>query len=209
VILLFEYKTVKRTCSFETVEKKSRFISHATQVKCEHEAVEFINTMKSKYWDATHNVYAYILKDNATWRYSDDGEPSGTAGIPTLNVIQQEQLFDTCIVTTRYFGGTLLGAGGLVRAYTKAAKSAVDESGILRRIFCFEYNITTDYAMLGKIQSSAAEAGCIAGEVVYAHNVRMQYFIPYSLHNFENLINDITGGTASIIKEKEGKYIDV
>ncbi|NLB82250.1 MAG: YigZ family protein [Clostridiaceae bacterium] len=195
--------------SCEITEKKSRFISHIAPITNEENVISFINGIKTKYWDASHNVYAYVLRENAISRYSDDGEPLGTAGIPTLNVIQKEELLDVCIVTTRYFGGTLLGAGGLVRAYTKAAKSAVDAAGIFRRIYCDLYNINTEYSMVGKIQNAAANAGCIMGETAYTDNVQLQYFVPYNILNFKDIIKEVTGAKAIITKQNKGEYISV
>ena len=110
-----EYKTVEFESKDEFIEKKSRFIGYVKPVKTQEEATEFINAIKSKHWDATHNVSAYVLRDNNIQRSSDDGEPSGTAGVPTLDVLLKEGIVDTCVVVTRYFGGTLLGAGGLIR----------------------------------------------------------------------------------------------
>ena len=121
-----EYKTVEFESKDEFIEKKSRFIGYVKPVKTQEEATEFINAIKSKHWDATHNVSAYVLRDNNIQRSSDDGEPSGTAGVPTLDVLLKEGIVDTCVVVTRYFGGTLLGAGGLIRAYSHASKIAVD-----------------------------------------------------------------------------------
>ena len=113
---MMEYKTIRLREEAEFIERRSRFIGHACPVKTEEEAVAFINEMKAKYWDASHNVYAYCLREGQIKRYSDDGEPQGTAGIPVLDVLQKSGVVDTAVVVTRYFGGILLGAGGLVRA---------------------------------------------------------------------------------------------
>ena len=131
-----EYKTIGARASDEFVEKKSRFIGHICPVTMQQEALDFIQSLKTKYWDATHNVYAYVLRDGQIRRYSDDGEPQGTAGIPTLDVLLKEGLTDCCVVVTRYFGGTLLGAGGLVRAYSHACKLAVDAGGVVTMALC-------------------------------------------------------------------------
>ena len=109
-----EYRTVEKEASDFFIEKKSKFIGYAKPVSTPDEAADFINTIKAMHWDATHNVYAYVLRDNNFQRYSDDGEPSGTAGVPVLDVLLKENLVNVCVVATRYFGGTLLGAGGLV-----------------------------------------------------------------------------------------------
>ena len=126
-----EYRTVGKEVSVSFIEKKSEFIGHIKPVQTEQEAREFLEQKRSEYSDATHNVYAYILRENNTQRFSDAGEPHGTAGMPTLAVLQKENLTDVVCVVTRYFGGILLGAGGLVRAYSKSAKLAVDEAGIV------------------------------------------------------------------------------
>ena len=125
-----EFKTIDKSISTEYVEKKSRFIGHICSVQTEDEAVLFVKKIKTKYWDASHNVYAYSLRDGQNRRYSDDGEPQGTAGMPVLDVLLKENIVDAVLVVTRYFGGTLLGAGGLVRAYSHTAKIAIDEAGI-------------------------------------------------------------------------------
>ena len=118
-----EYQTLTREAQYEFTEKRSRFIGYARPVTTEQEALDFIAAIRSKHWDAKHNVYAYRLREGHISRYSDDGEPSGTAGIPVLSVLQKGDLTDCVIVVTRYFGGILLGGGGLVRAYSHAAAS--------------------------------------------------------------------------------------
>ncbi len=206
---MYSYKTVKIENSAEFTEKKSRFIGYAKPVTTEDEAIEFIKKIRAKHPDATHNVYAYKVRENNIQRYSDDGEPAGTAGIPTLDVIQKEGITDICIVVTRYFGGTLLGGGGLVRAYTKGAKIAVDSAQILERYYCFEYTVNIDYTTLKKVQSEALDMGCIAGGVEYANDVTLTYYVPYDLEGFEEKLTDITNGRAIIKKSNSGKYVDV
>ena len=119
-----EYLTLKQEASDEFYEKRSRFIGYAKPVTTLEQATEFINTIRQKHWDATHNVYAYVLRDGQQRRYSDDGEPSGTAGVPVLDVLLKGNITDCCVVATRYFGGVLLGAGGLVRAYSQGVWTA-------------------------------------------------------------------------------------
>ena len=123
------YTTVKKPASAELIEKRSRFIGYVKPVKTQEEAVAFINEIKSKHWDATHNVYAYVIRGEGISRYSDDNEPQGTAGIPVLDAIRKRDITDCVVVVTRYFGGTLLGAGGLVRAYSASAKAGIDAAG--------------------------------------------------------------------------------
>ncbi|MBP3368207.1 MAG: YigZ family protein [Clostridia bacterium] len=138
--------TLARAASAEMEERKSIFIGHATPITCEEDARAFIEKKKKEYYDARHNVYAYVLDGGSVARYSDDSEPQGTAGIPILNVIKMSGATDLCIVVTRYFGGILLGAGGLVRAYSAAAKMAIDEAGFA----VFEnynlYSMTVSYS---------------------------------------------------------------
>lgn len=146
-----EYKTVEKENSDEFIEKKSRFIGYVCPVQTQQEAVDFINSIKSKHWDATHNVYAYVLKENNIQRYSDDGEPSGTAGVPVLDVILKNELVNVCVVVTRYFGGTLLGAGGLVRAYSHASKLAVEAGRIITMAPCKILKVSVDYSFYDRL----------------------------------------------------------
>lgn len=148
-----EYKTVKLKNSDEYIVKRSRFIGYANHVETVDEANRFIQEIKSKHWDATHNVYAYILRDGGVKRYSDDGEPQGTAGVPTLAVLEKENLTDVAVVVTRYFGGILLGGGGLVRAYSHSAKIAVESSNIITMALCTDIEIPCDYNFYGKLSS--------------------------------------------------------
>jgi len=154
-----DYKTVLKRAADEIIEKKSRFIASVAPCKTEEEALSFLSEIKKKYSDATHNVYAYNIAENNIRRYSDDGEPSGTAGVPTLDVILKEELTDVCVVVTRYFGGTLLGAGGLVRAYGKAAKAGLVAAQIVRMIYSEIYEVKCDYASLGKIEYEISANG--------------------------------------------------
>ena len=146
-----DYITVEGFAVDEFVEKKSRFIGYAKHVETEEEAMAFVNEIKQKHWDATHNVYAYVLRDGMTRRYSDDGEPQGTAGIPTLDVILKENVVDVCVVVTRYFGGILLGGGGLVRAYSQGCRVALGASKKLYMTPCTVLEIAVDYSFYGKL----------------------------------------------------------
>ena len=145
------YKTIYEKAEASFVEKKSEFIGYIAPVKTNYEAVEFINSIKAQHRKAKHNVYAYILREDNITRYSDDGEPQGTAGVPVLDVLQKEGLTDVCVVVTRYFGGILLGGGGLVRAYSHSCKIAVDASKIMLMCNCYELKLITDYNLYGKI----------------------------------------------------------
>ena len=146
-----EYTTIAGYASDSFIERRSRFIGAIRPVQTEEEAIAFINAKKAEYWDATHNVYAYILRDGQIRRYSDDGEPQGTAGIPVLEVLQKEGLWDVVVVVTRYFGGVLLGAGGLVRAYSHGCKIAVDAAEKQTVCECAELSMAFGYDFYGKI----------------------------------------------------------
>ena len=148
------YKSVHKEGRDEIIINKSRFIGTACPVESEEEALEFIDRIKKEFKDATHNVYAYVIGENSNiQRFSDDGEPSGTAGIPVLNVIKQENLRNVAVVVTRYFGGVLLGAGGLVRAYTKGAKIALDSGIIVDKNLFYDVSFKIDYTLLGKMEN--------------------------------------------------------
>ena len=146
-----EYKTIYEPAEDRFIEKKSEFIGYIAPVKTNDEAVEFVNQIKAKNRKARHNVYAYVLREGNISRYSDDGEPQGTGGVPVLDVIQKEGLTDVCVVVTRYFGGVLLGASGLVRAYSHACKLAVDAARVMVMCECYEITVTCDYSFYGKL----------------------------------------------------------
>ncbi len=145
------YFTISKPASDSFIEKKSEFIGYIAPVKTNDEAVAFINQIKAMHRKARHNVYAYILREDNISRYSDDGEPQGTAGVPVLEVLQKRGLTDVCVVVTRYFGGILLGGGGLLRAYSHAASIACDAAHIMDMRLCHRLTIKTDYNLYGKI----------------------------------------------------------
>lgn len=202
------YKTVLSSAQAEMVEKKSRFIASVKPVVTEEEAIDFINECRTKYRDATHNVYAYVIQENNISRYSDDGEPSGTAGVPTLEVINKEHLTDVAIVVTRYFGGTLLGAGGLVRAYGKTAKLGVDAAKITEKIYCHKLYIKAPYDLLGKIRYLIDTGDYIPGEIVYTESVEITLYVKYDL--LDRFLKDLEETTnASVVAEIVGEmYVD-
>ena len=146
-----DYKTVACEYSAEFVEKRSRFIGYIAPAGTPEEAADFIHSIRAKHWDATHNVYAWALRDGQQSRYSDDGEPQGTAGLPVLGVLQKSGLTDAVIVVTRYFGGILLGGGGLVRAYSHSAALAVEGAQVLDMRLCRIFTVDSDYTLYGKI----------------------------------------------------------
>lgn len=145
------YYTVSDAANASFIEKRSEFIGYIKPVRTNDEAVEFINSVKAQHRKARHNVYAYILRKDNISRYSDDGEPQGTAGVPVLEVLRKRELTDVCIVVTRYFGGILLGGGGLVRAYSHTASLACDAAHIMNMCECHRLRITCDYSLYGKI----------------------------------------------------------
>ncbi|WP_373599644.1 YigZ family protein [Paraclostridium bifermentans] len=210
------YKTLHEFGMDEIIIEKSTFIGYAKPIKTEEEAVEFINEIKKKHKDATHNVWAYTVgKSMNIQRYSDDGEPQGTAGIPTLEVIKKEDLRDVVVVVTRYFGGVKLGAGGLVRAYTKGAKIGLESAKIIEKVMYQEIKIKIDYNQLGKVQNEIMNMGYFIKDTIYEDNVEI---IVYSRKNeMDNLIEkitNITSATANItlgeefyLSEKDGQVI--
>ena len=197
--MLKEYKTVKKAAQAEFIERRSRFIATVKPVSTEVEALSFIEQMKSRYHDSTHNVYAYIISDNNICRYSDDGEPSGTAGIPVLDVLRKEGLTDVAIVVTRYFGGILLGGGGLVRAYGTSAKCGVDAGGIIKRVLCDIVKVEADYTTFGKVQYETMGKGYIIKDTVYGANVILYvYCETEDTDNYIKFITDITNARATV-----------
>lgn len=189
-----DMKTVYQGASAEVVEKKSRFIGEVYPVTSEEEATEILEQVKKQYWDARHHCWAYVIGETQPMeRFSDDGEPSGTAGKPILEVIRGQALTNTLIVVTRYFGGTLLGTGGLVRAYTKASQEAVSVSTIITRIRGFKLKVTTDYTGIGKIQYILGQKGIPLLDSVYTDKVEI--FVLVSEKEERSLVAEITEGT--------------
>ena len=173
------YTTIQKLAEAEIVEKRSRFIATVKPVKTEEEALAFLNELRQKYWNATHNVYAYIIEENQIMRYSDDGEPGGTAGLPVLDMLKKEGLTNLIVVVTRYFGGVLLGTGGLVHAYSKSAKAGVVAAGLLDMILCRRITLTCEYTLLGKLQNLIAKhLEVIVEEAVYTDKVELPLYLP-------------------------------
>lgn len=189
------YKTVSLCASDEFTEKKSRFIGYVKPVQTVDEAMAFVNEIKQKHWDATHNVYAYVLRDMMTRRYSDDGEPQGTAGIPVLDVLLKAEVVDVAVVATRYFGGTLLGAGGLVRAYSHTAKIALDAGGVVTMQLCAVAEARCDYSFYGKLPALIEGAGGKIDDTVFADDVKVLFRIAdEKLAPFNEKLFDISNG---------------
>ncbi|MBE7001593.1 MAG: YigZ family protein [Ruminococcaceae bacterium] len=179
----------------EFVEKKSRFIGRVWPVETEEEALAKIAEMKKQHYDATHNCWAYVLKSGAM-RFSDDGEPGGTAGNPMMQVLQKENLFNVCCVVTRYFGGTLLGAGGLVRAYTKGAKIAIDAAGkSMKRVWSVLY-IPCPYSFYERVKLEAEAFGGVIRDTQFGAEVELEILVAQpKAQEFLDKILDMTSGT--------------
>lgn len=202
------YKTVSEESETLLVEKKSKFISHVRPVDNEADAIAYLNKIRSEYPDATHNVYAYVIDENNIFRYSDDGEPSGTAGMPVLDTIRKAGIVDVIVVVTRYFGGTLLGTGGLVHAYGASASSGLEKSGIIIREKCDILAVKVDYTLVGKVQYKVANDGYMLEDTIYDNEVTFKICSP--LEKTQSLIAemiDLTNGRA-ICSVTDSKYVD-
>ena len=195
--MLEQYNTIYEGGEGEIIEKKSRFIATVRLVKTEEEALSFIEEMRKKYWNATHNCYAYVIGERKeTMRCSDDGEPSGTAGKPMLDVLLGEDLYNTAVVVTRYFGGTLLGTGGLVRAYSKAVQEGLACSRII-----------TKHHGVGKLQYLFGQRGIPITDSRYTEDVKLQVLVPKSEENaVKKAVTEATSARASITDLKELYY---
>ena len=198
------YKTVYRGGTAEIVEKKSRFIAHSAHVESEEEALAFIEQIKKQYWDARHNCHAFSVGvTNETARCSDDGEPAQTAGKPMLDVLMGQQLKNTVVVVTRYFGGTLLGTGGLVRAYSAAVQEGLKESLIIEKFLCRRVRMSMDYTMLGKMQYLAAKLNLMILDTLYTEGVEMQLLVPDT--QYAAFIKEVTeASNGKVVPESEG-----
>ena len=198
-----EYRVVFEGGEDEIVEKKSRFIATVIPVETEEEALSFIESMRKKYWNATHNCFAYVIGErNQLQRCSDDGEPSGTAGRPMLDVLLGEGIHNIAVVVTRYFGGTLLGTGGLVRAYSSATQAGIRASKIITKMKGFSLTIKTDYTGLGKIQYILGQRGIKTLDSIYTDNVQLDVLIPED--NVKSVMAEITEGTNGRAIQKLG-----
>lgn len=193
------YYTVSEAAEASFIEKRSEFIGYIAPVKTDEKAVNFINTIKAKHRKAKHNVYAYILRKDNISRYSDDGEPQGTAGVPVLDVLQKRGLTDVCVVVTRYFGGILLGGGGLVRAYSHAASLACDAAHTMDMCLCHRLKICTDYGMYGKLTYILPNFETITVNSDFADSVTLELLVlSKKLSALISEITEITNGSAEI-----------
>lgn len=198
------YKTVYKAGTGEIIEKKSRFIAHVAHVESEDEALAFVADIRKKYWDARHNCHAFTVGlGQETARCSDDGEPAQTAGKPMLDVLLGRELKNTVVVVTRYFGGTLLGTGGLVRAYSSAVQEGLAHSVVIEKYLCQRVHIQMDYTSLGKIQYLAARHSLMVLDTVYTDAVELQLLVPQDkLARFEKDVTEATGAKVSLDKRQ-------
>lgn len=179
----------------EYEEKKSKFIAHLKKIDSEDDAITYINELKKEYWDARHNCYAFILGNrNEVQRFSDDGEPGGTAGKPILDVIAGSGIHNIVMVVTRYFGGVLLGTGGLVRAYQKSSIDAIEKSIVIDKMSGVRINVTTDYTGIGKLQYLVVTLEATEMNTEYGENVIMDVIVP--TQNYEKFVESITEATS-------------
>lgn len=193
------YFTISQPASDSFTEKKSEFIGYIAPVKTSDEAVQFIDKIRSMHRKARHNVYAYILRSDNISRYSDDGEPQGTAGVPVLEVLQKRGLTDVCIVVTRYFGGILLGGGGLLRAYSHAASLACDAAHIMDMRLCHRLKISSDYGMYGKISYILPDFSVITVNSDFASDVTMEILVlSDKLDALRKELTEVTNGTVKV-----------
>ncbi|MEH7332823.1 YigZ family protein [Neobacillus drentensis] len=200
--MLASYFTVKETGEHEIVIQKSRFIAHIKRVETEQEAQEFIQVIKKKHWDATHNCSAYLIgEQDQIQKANDDGEPSGTAGVPILEVLKKRKLKDSAVVVTRYFGGIKLGAGGLIRAYGKATSEGIDTVGIVERKLAQVIQVKIDYTWLGKLEKELRASEYKLKEIHYLDNVIIDTFVEESsVETFVEWMVELTNGQCTIEK---------
>ena len=206
-----DYKTIKEEGYYLLEEKRSKFIARAKPIDTEQEALDYLQQLKTSCWDASHNCYAYSVDSDALYqRYSDDGEPQGTAGLPMLDVIRKKNLQNVVVVVTRYFGGILLGAGGLVRAYSKACAGGLEDAGEVYVKPCLKFNIPIEYHLSGKMQNMFLSEGFIIANTDYTHEVKYTIYSPIEKKELlEQKIREITGGVLRIEEAGiENIYID-
>ncbi|MCM3610559.1 YigZ family protein [Planococcus sp. MERTA32b] len=195
------YMTAGSSASAELLIQKSRFIGYAARAESEQEALDFINSIKEQHRSANHNCSAYMLGEHdSIQKANDDGEPSGTAGVPILEVLKKKQLKDTVIVVTRYFGGIKLGSGGLIRAYGKAASEALAASGIVERRLHSLMKVTIDYTWLGKVENEVRQSEYPLKTIEYTEGVDLYVYVPVAKEeNFSAWMDELTNGQSSFI----------
>ncbi|WP_322169613.1 IMPACT family protein [Acutalibacter caecimuris] len=192
-----EYVTVAQEGTAEFVERKSRFIGSCRPVATEEEALAFIAGLKSRYWDASHNVYAYILREGGIQRFSDDGEPQGTAGIPVIDTMKKAGVTDAVVVATRYFGGILLGGGGLIRAYAHTASIALEAACKVRMKECLLMEVACGYENYGRVQALVPECGGVVEDTAFLEQVSLRFRLePERREDLCRRLADATAGRA-------------
>jgi len=198
------YYTIAEKAKASFTEKRSEFIGYISPVTSNNEAVSFIESIRAEHRKATHNVYAYVLRHDNISRYSDDGEPQGTAGIPVLDVIKKRKLTDVCIVVTRYFGGILLGGGGLVRAYSHCAAIVCDVAEIMNMCPCVRTIISADYSLYGKISYILPEYEVITVSSDFGNKVKLELLVTDEAREplHKKLVNISSGNISIEYKEK-------
>ncbi|WHY76909.1 YigZ family protein [Neobacillus sp. WH10] len=208
--MLPRYYTVKQAGEHEINIQRSRFIAHINRAETENEAQEFIQAIKKKHWDATHNCSAYhIGEHDQIQKANDDGEPSGTAGVPILEVLKKRKLKDTVVVITRYFGGIKLGAGGLIRAYGKATSESLDTVGIVERKLTQIIHVKMDYTWLGKIEKELRASEYKIKEIHYLDIVEVEIYVDEShVQPFMDWMVELTNGQCTIEKG-ETAYLEI
>lgn len=208
--MLLNYYTVKTAGEHEIVIEKSKFVAQIKRVTTEEEAQAFIQEIKKKHWNATHNCSSYLIGEhNQIQKANDDGEPSGTAGVPMLEVLKKRNLKDTVVVVTRYFGGIKLGAGGLIRAYGKAVSEGLNAIGVVERRLMRVMHTKIDYTWLGKIENELrAHTNFLLKEIHYMDNVEIETFVAEEMKaSFVEWMTELTNGQAEIT-EGETEYLE-
>lgn len=204
-----EYRTVRQEGAGFLEVKRSKFHCYAAPVHSQDEANAFIAKIRSRHWDARHNVPAYIIRNGNMQHFSDDGEPSGTAGRPVLDVLVGKQVTDVCVVITRYFGGVLLGTGGLVRAYSEGAQRALDAAGIVTMRKMTRCKLELDYSLYGRFPSLLADVGGRLEDTSFGSAVDLQFLLPAgTLDSFNRRLADVSAGKYSA-SEVEDLYVEV
>lgn len=201
-------KSIAKPATGTIYEKKSEFIANIAPLTSEDAAIDFVNAIRSKYSNARHNVYAYVIKKDNISRYSDDGEPQGTGGLPIINLLRKESFFDIAVVVTRYFGGVLLGVGGLARAYANAAKVALENSNIVFFKELFQYTLDLNYSELSKFQVMEDLGLLCIDSIKYESNVLVMFSV--EKHKSEKVIGEITkitcGRSCPVLQREYSAY---
>lgn len=198
--VLPQYLTVKTTGTHEINIQKSRFITHVKRAETEEEAQDFIQDIKKEHWNATHNCSAYLIGEHdQIQKANDDGEPSGTAGVPMLEVLKKRNLKDTVVVVTRYFGGIKLGAGGLIRAYGRAVSEGIDAVGTVERTLMTIINVRVDYTWLGKLENEIRSSDYQLKDIHYSDLVEMEVYVKEDrMNEFKDWMTELTNGQAAM-----------